>query len=296
MMSLVTADGSSNEAVLTAFRIGPDALLGRGGEASIYALDDDRVLRLLHPHGDIDQLCRNQALLGDLVASAVSFRLPEILEIGEIQGRTYAIERRLPGSSVLELLGTTEGIERDRLVEAYLEAASTLGDLHSDGWGYFGELATAQPLRAPTWRDFLAQRAARSLATAGHPLDEIDAAGFAADLPEPTRAEFVHLDAFAGNMLADGTAITAVLDIGYACVAGDRRFSSLAAAVYLEPWPEVAPFTRFRDREVARSWLRSAGLSDVYEPARRWLAAYWAFAVDDAALQAWCRSVLLPWA
>ena len=36
MMSLVTADGSSNEAVLTAFRIGPDALLGRGGEASIY--------------------------------------------------------------------------------------------------------------------------------------------------------------------------------------------------------------------------------------------------------------------
>ena len=295
MMSLVTADGSSNDAVLRAFRIGPDALLGRGGEASIYALDDNRALRLLHRHGDINQLRRNQALVGDLVASAVSFRIPEILDIGEIQGRAYAIERRLPGCSVLELLATTEGIDRDRLVEAYLEAASTLADLHSDGWGYFGELATAQPLRASTWQNFLARRAARSLATAGHPFDEIDAAGLAADLPEPTCAEFVHLDAFAGNMLADGTAITAVLDIGYACVAGDRRFNLLAAAVYLEPWPEVAPFIRARDREVARSWLHSAGLSDIYEPARRWLAAYWAFAVDDAALQAWCRSVLVSW-
>ena len=296
MLPFVAAEGGTrdDEAVLAAFGIGRDALLGRGGEASIFALGAGRALRVLHPGGDIDQLRRNRELLGELAVTAVPFRLPEILEVGEIQGRTYAIERRLPGSSVMELLGRVEGHERDRLVVAYLEAASALGDLYPRGWDYFGELATAEPLRAPTWRDFLVQRAARSLQTAGYPFDRIDAGGLAADLPEPPRPEFVHIDAFAGNMLADGTEITAVLDIGYACVAGDRRLSPLAAAAYLEPWPEIAPFARERDREVARSWLRSAGLADLFEPARRWLAAYWTFAVDDAPLRAWCQSVLLP--
>jgi len=41
------------------------------------------------------------------------------------------------------------------------------------------------------------------------------------------------------------------------------------------------------------SWLRSAGLDQWFEPARRWLAAFWSFAVDDPFVLRWCRSVLL---
>ncbi len=290
----MTDEEDFSSAIFASFGVGPEAFLGRGGEAAVYALDGERVLRVQHPGTDTDQLTRTDALLHDLMTSAVPFRLPEILEIGEIGGRTYAVERRLPGRSLLEQLRADENAKRDELIEAYLEAACALGGLRPEGWDYYGELAAPEPLRAETWREFLIARAERSLATAGYPLNQIGGPGLALDLPEPARGEFVHLDAFAGNMLTDGIGITAVMDIGYACVAGDRRLTPLAAAVYLELRPQSVPIATARDRVVAQAWLRSAGLLDLLNPARRWLAAYWAFATDDLPLQAWCRSVLLP--
>jgi putative membrane protein len=294
MASVKDTGDSSNKAVLDAFGLASDdEPLGRGGEAAIYALDSDRILRVLHQGGDTDQIRRNKALLRDLRRSAVPFQIPEILEFGEIAGRTYAVERLLPGRSLMELLKTVEGPKRDHLIESYLEAAQGLGDLRPDGWKFYGELATAQPLQTETWGEFLITRAAKSLAKAGYPLDQVRAEGLALDLPETARPEFVHLDAFAGNMLSDGERITAVVDFGSTCVAGDRRFDPLAAVAYLEPQHLNLPISRPRDGEVARAWLRSAGLLDMLEPARRWVAAYWAFAVNDAPLHAWCRSVLL---
>ena len=62
-------------------------------------------------------------------------------------------------------------------------------------------------------------------------------------------------------------------------------------AVYLAS-PQITPVVTARDVDVALSWLRCAGLADSYEPARRWLAGYWSYAVDDGRLQEWCRSVL----
>jgi aminoglycoside phosphotransferase len=295
MTSTATANSDpSKEAVLAAFGVTSDAFLGSGGEASIYALDEHRVLRVLHSGKDAGQPRRAQALLRDLVRSAVPFHLPEIMEVGETGGRVYAIERRLPGRSMLEVLHSAEGPDRDRLIEAFLLAAASLGDLRPEGWAFYGELASAEPLRAATWREFLTMRAAQSLAAAGPPLDRIDPEALASDLPEPTRAEFVHLDAFAGNVLANGTGITAVLDLGYACVAGDRRFNPLVAAAYLDPRHDLFGYSTDRDRDIAQGWLRSLGLLDLLEPTRRWLAAYWAMAVDDLPLQAWCRSVLFP--
>ena len=87
--------------------------------------------------------------------------------------------------------------------------------------------------------------------------------------------------------------ITAVIDIGWCAVAGDRRLNPVSCAVYLGSSEITPPATR-RDLDVARAWLRSAGLHDLEDPLRRWLAAYWAFAVDDRSLHDWCRSVLMP--
>lgn len=102
----------------------------------------------------------------------------------------------------------------------------------------------------------------------------------------------MHLDAFTGNMLAEGPEITAVLDIGYSSLAGDRRLDPLSAAAYLAS-RQITPEANAHDVEAAMSWLASAGLLDAYEPARRWLAAYWAFAApSDLAVSAWCAQVL----
>jgi aminoglycoside phosphotransferase (APT) family kinase protein len=128
------------------------------------------------------------------------------------------------------------------------------------------------------------------LKAAGPRFAFLDPAGLAAALPEPDRPALVHLDAFAGNMLAKDGRITAVLDFGGVPIVGDRRLDPLAAAAYLDP--DITPTASDADRAVAQEWLAERGLADLYDAARRWLAAFWSAAIDDVRLHEWCGSIL----
>ena len=64
---------------------------------------------------------------------------------------------------------------------------------------------------------------------------------------------------------------------------------TVSPAVYLE----ITRVSTAGDRDVALDWLAAHDLGDWYAPVRRWLAAFWAAAFDDAKLHGWCRSVLL---
>lgn len=278
--------------VLYVFGVDPSVLIGYGGEARVYALDEQRVLRVLHEGQDRRGIRSRQLLVDELGSGGAPFLLPELLGDGEIGGRAYSIERRRPGRSVKEVLEHVEGSARARLIEAYLDASASLGTLHLDERGWFGQLLGEQPVRAPTWRGYLRDRAAWSLRRASPELRQVDPDVLVAELPAVDRPSFVHLDAYAGNMLTADEAITAVLDFGVTAVAGDPRFDPIASAVYLST-PLITPASHPRDETIVNSWLSAAGLTDLVDPARRWLAAFWAFAVDDAKLHQWCRSVLL---
>jgi hypothetical protein len=279
--------------VLEAFGTQSGALIGQGGEASVYAIDNERVLRVLHHPGSPSTIRARQMLIDELMRAGAPFSLPGILEVIGLDGLTCAVERHLPGTSVLEELAHLEGGARVRLIEAHLEAVARLGDFHLEPRGWYGELIAEHPIRTSTWREYLETRAARSLQASSPALGGIDPTVLASDLPEPDHGAFVHLDAFASNMLVLDGEISAVLDIGYTSAVGDRRLDPLSAAVYLSS-KEITGVTERRDVDVAMSWLRSAGLDDLFEPARRWLAAYWSFATDDARLQHWCQTVLAP--
>jgi len=278
--------------VLTAFGVADDDPLGHGGEAWVYALGPDRVLRVLHNGASAEDIGRRQLLVDGLRRAGPAFALPEILEIGEIHGRVFALERRLPGRSVLEALPSARGDQRRQLVERHLDTAAALGDLHLGLRDSFGDLMADDPITTSTWRAYLSERAAANLARSTRDFWSVDAVALADDLPEPAGPAFVHLDAFAGNMLTDGTRITAVIDFGATSVAGDRRLDPIAAAVYLAS-PVITPPVTAADVEVAMGWLRAADLDQWFDAARRWLAAYWSFAVDQPTLLQWCRSVLL---
>jgi aminoglycoside phosphotransferase (APT) family kinase protein len=286
-------DDAGLVSVLQRLGVGADALLGHGGEAWVYALDHARVVRVLHAGGRAEHLLRRRRLVDELVRARPVFALPEVLDIGEHDGRVFAIERRLAGRSLMEELTTREGDARRRLVEAHLDAAASLGDLHLEPREGFGDLMVDDPITTSTWRAYLEQRAAANLERSTPDLRSIDPVPLAAALPEPGAAAFVHLDAFTANMLTDGTRITAVLDFGATSIAGDRRLDPLSAAVYLAS-PDITPTATPTDVDVAMSWLRNAGLHDWFEPARRWLGAFWAFASDDPVVLAFCRAVLLP--
>jgi aminoglycoside phosphotransferase (APT) family kinase protein len=274
------------------FGVSPNALLGHGDEAWVYALDDDRVLRILRGGGTKADVLRRMALVQELALAQPAYQLPEVLDVGEIAGRTYAIERRLSGRSLLAELDHIEGVARERLIEAYLDTSASLGDLQLPAHTGFGELIADDSIVAPTWRAYLEERAARNLARSTPELRQVDPAGIAGGMPDASTPSFVHLDAFAGNFLTDGVRITAVIDFGVSSLAGDRRLDPIASAVYLSD-PHLTPTATGHDVDVALAWLRTKGLAEWLEPGRRWLAAYWSFEADDPKAIAWCSDVLL---
>lgn len=294
------------EALLRGLEVDPADLLGFGGEARVWALRADRVVRVCHRGTPVQSLQQRIELLGELSAGPEPppFALPEVLEVHEREGRLFTIERRLDGIPLLAALAAATGSLRRRLIEAHLDAAAALADLPLRPGPWYGQLVADEgAVRSPTWPGFLQDRARASMAVSGLGDDrwaaqlaerlaaDVAAAGGRSAGPERC---FVHLDAFAGNMMAVGDRVSAVLDFGPTCLAGgDRRLDPVACAVYLGS-THITPTATGADLDVARGWLREHGMDGLYGPLRRWLAAFWLFAVDDAKLNAWCRDVLGP--
>jgi hypothetical protein len=288
----VTRDAAPTR-VSEALGIPEDAFLGSGAEATVYALDGRRVARIHRSAAVGKDVAGRAALLSELAGSggAVPFAIPRVLDVVAVEDRFVSIEARLPGRALSEVLAGASGKEREALIRAYLDGAARIGDLRLDR-AWYGDLANRDPIRTATIREYLRERARKSLAAAGPDFAAVDADELAAALPEPTRAALVHLDAFPGNMLAEAGSITAVLDFGTTGIVGDRRLDPLTAAAYLDS--PITPSATASDRRAAGEWLRDHQLMDLYAPARRWLGAYWSFAREEPRLFDWCRSLLLP--
>jgi aminoglycoside phosphotransferase (APT) family kinase protein len=282
---------SAPEPVLRLLGIGPDALLGQGGETWVYGLDGARVARIYRPGTSAQGVNGRISLLQEMAANAnrVPFAIPTVLDKLEIEQHWITIERRLAGRPLIDRLSEAAGPTREQLIIGYLEAAAAvhrLGVMRP----WYGELLDGpDAIRTATFGDYLAQRATRSLAAAG--FTHVSAKALAEGVPEPDAPALVHLDAFPGNMLANEAGeITAVLDFGVVAIMGDARLDVLAAAAYLDP--PITPTATDRDRQLAQDWLADNNLAHLYQPVRRWLAAFWSFAHDDPPLFDWCRSVL----
>ncbi|HSP02412.1 MAG TPA: aminoglycoside phosphotransferase family protein [Acidimicrobiales bacterium] len=281
------------QVVLDHFGIGAGALLGEGGEARVFALDADRVLRIPHGRTSTDDLEARRALL-DAVAGASVVALPEVLEHRAVADRLVVVERRLPGRNALQVLGE-DCADRAALVRHHLDVAASIAALPCPT-DRFGELWGAAAITSDRFRSWAIARLEASLERGGNRFAHLDVTGLTdelcAALPtrEPTSPVLVHLDAYLGNMLADGDRITAVLDFGPMAIGGPAHLDPLSAVAYLAP--EITPTANDDDRAVARAWASDRGLLDALAPAERWVAAYWTFATDDEALQRWCRRIL----
>jgi hypothetical protein len=150
--------------VLRHFGIKPGVLLGQGGEAQTYSLDEERVLRVHHDRTPRETVDARASLLTELARSAdvVPFAIPRVLETLEIDTRIVTIERRLTGRPLTELLAEATGNAREALVRAHLDAAFRLGDLAIGQRGY-GDLCQSKPIRTGRFRTYLERRATRSL-------------------------------------------------------------------------------------------------------------------------------------
>ena len=290
------AERRADQVVLAAFGIDESALIGRGGEARVFALDDERVVRLPHPGVSDEALDGRRAFLDGLAPSVVSFDLPRVLEHRVVAGRTVVIERRLSGEPAHAVLNR-RGADRSTLIRSCLDAAAAIAAVPDPGAGTgFGERLRSAAGPTTSFGGWAHARVTRSLASAGPTFGGIDATALTDGLlaaladPEPSRPVLVHLDTCLSNMLAIGSEVTAVLDFGPTVIGGPPDLDPLAAIAYLAP--EITPGATADDRAVAMTWAAELGLAHAVEPAERWLAAYWAWADDDERLHAWCRRIL----
>ena len=276
-------------AVLAELGADPTRRLGEGGEAVVFALDEERVLRVDRKAGRREMGAR-AALLRELAPGPSGLSIPEILEVGVVGDHEFAEERRLSGTTVSAQMELLDRPARSRLVERHLEASARIGELSLEPRDFFGELIAPRALRTATWREYLVTRLEASLSRApgfGH----INAEAVADAMPSECEPAFVHLDAFVDNMLATGDRVTAVIDFGPTSLVGDRRLDPLTSVVSLCS-PVITPVADRTDRDVAMAWLRDQRLADLYEPVRRWIAAYWTAAIDDDGVRRFCTEVL----
>jgi hypothetical protein len=278
--------------VLGELGVAPGALLGYGGEACVFAYGDEQIVRIHHAEADRAAVEARSALLSELRPhhGRLSFAIPHVCELRVIAERFVTFEPRFHGQTLARALREVQGTARGELLLSTLEASRALSRLPiTRQW--FGDLCRVLPIRAPSWKEYLRRRARTSLAAAGDAFAAVDVDALCLPFEEPTAPGFVHLDLYAGNVLVDGSSVTALLDFGGVPVFGDPDFDPLTVAVYLRG--EMTDDTHESDHTVCREWLERTGLAERLDAAERWVAAMWSFAVDDAKVQRWCRRVLL---
>jgi aminoglycoside phosphotransferase (APT) family kinase protein len=252
--------------LFTRFGVTERDLLGRGGQSSVYALDEGRVLRVYNAQTAPGFPRALRDFYAALDVPPLPFAIPRIHETGAHDGTLYAIEARLAGTPLLAAFAAFDPATRSRAAAGFLQAAALLGRIRHPQTA-FGELLAANPIHGATWRGVLiAKGETRARECAAHlrkDVPQLDRAldryrALVAQVPEPMPG-LVHGDYYGANVLAtgDGT-VAAVIDFSHLSLIGDSRMDVVGAWHALEALDGLAP----ADRAAARGILKEAGVPE----------------------------------
>jgi aminoglycoside phosphotransferase (APT) family kinase protein len=251
--------------LLNTFGVTSDRPLGSGQESDVFAIDDRRVLRLYRRPCDERHLARLATFYARLGRCDAPFMVPEIVEFGERDGITYAVEVRVSGVDLAKALGWMEGEERFHAIRNYVDAATAVRSLKHPQV-LFGEIIAAGPVRRDTWAEFVVARAVQCLDEHRHLLGgvlerpERGISALEAGLVSRAAASpnLVHGDYFPENvMVADDGRICGVIDFGALTLIGDADLDLACAVLNLTGMAGVTP----EDRRVAQKRAAALGLT-----------------------------------
>lgn len=226
--------------VLKILRVPEPILLGSGAEGYIFSYRSDSVVKIFN-NTTLDYLQSLAVLLRIIAKANLSYFTPEIQEIGNIEGNFYTIEKKLVGVSMEQkfpLLGTKD---KYKLLKSYYEAVKEFKKIILPDAQYGNILRKDTAINCQTWQEFLVKKAKQRIERAGKKLSQ--------DVPSINehfrqfakivkkelvidKKSFVHSDYFINQVLVnEKNEISAVLDISYHAVAGDKRLD-IASVVF----------------------------------------------------------------
>ena len=290
------------ESVLQHFGLTRERLLGSGGESSVYALDDARVLRIYAPSADRRYIDAVSAFYAELDDQSAGFHVPVVETVDALDGTLYAIEQRITGSSLAKQMPSLKGEHRRIALINYTRAVEAVHQLTKDAGSLFGEFLTPEPLQRNRWSEFLSDRAEltlqRSRPRLDHDIPQLNKVLNVwkvqlSALDDVTQPQLVHGDYFPGNVMVDDQGqVIAVIDFSPMTVAGDPRMDFVGALIYLE----VVEGYQSADSDLVQSELiRRHGreLIDLVPVYRTYYSLYFSTAYDDdPKLYRWCLNNL----
>jgi len=127
------SEANAEAEILARFGIGRDQLLGAGGESEVFALDEQRVLRLYRRgYTASDQTVEQLRHLFDgWEGIDVGLELPKIIDVGQLAGRFFTIDRRFSGQCLSSWLAHAEPDQRRQALTSFLDATERLPQLPS---------------------------------------------------------------------------------------------------------------------------------------------------------------------
>lgn len=296
-------DLSGERQVLDHFGIDDSHLLGQGGESRVFALDESRVLRLYrHSHEAPQQVAAQLRTLYDSwLGVDVGIEVPQILDLGQLAGRCFTVDRRLSGRNFSTWLASASVAERRTALPSYLEAALAVNRLPAPVPGFARLAGEGAPQQFRSLVELLTDQMSRSLQRSRFRLDSDVPQiadvwnGLQRDLvARHCRPAMVHGDFCPPNSYvsraADGSPVmTGVGDFSPHSLLADPLLDVAGAVCFLEleSYPGAVEDAR---------WLSELALSRLGGDAARWLAVYRRFYAfyfsagydTEPDLYAWC--------
>ena len=129
--------------------------LGSGWESRKYALNQTQILRIPNPESEGEARVRARAAFTSGLP-VMPFDVPRVREIKYVAGVLVAIEDRIGGRALVEMLPELTGARRRQALAAYLETAELMAVMTTEG--DYGDLLVPEPLRCAHWGEYLAGR------------------------------------------------------------------------------------------------------------------------------------------
>jgi putative membrane protein len=288
--------------LLAAYGVGRDQLLGSGGESEVFAIDHDRVLRLYRGRHEAPRqtAVQLQALYQSWSGSDIGLELPLIIELGELNGRFFTVDRRFSGRNFSGWLQYADMKQRRAALVTLLDASERLQHLRSPVPGFARLIGDGAPQQYGTLVELLSHMLSGPTQSSRDQLErdvphvaEVWNQLHAALAQRSVSPAVVHGDVCPPNAYLSqgpqGPVVTGIADFSPHTVHADPLMDIAGALIFLEleayadaaadaAWLEAVAVER-HGREIVR-WI------DVY---RRFYGFYFSNAYAfDPTLYAWC--------
>ena len=230
--------------ILSKLEIGEKDFLGKGVESFVYGYGENQVVRILK-EGNPKYLRSLRELQESISRSDLPVKTSLITDVGELNGTTYTVERRMEGQNLSKIFDTYSSEQKETVLRQYFDLPIELTKVDVEGFEFGQMVDTKDKVSANGWQTFLLKKVKQKTDLVREQLEK-DVLGFEGKLGVFTRLvdtklggvekNLVHGDYFYDNVMANREArITGILDFsGWTTVVGDFRLDVAGSIIFLE--------------------------------------------------------------